>query len=295
MKKLIILLLLLIPGLSLNAQIKMMIEAELAEINKIKTMKDNGLQQIRVYTVNIDEVEWQEDSTLTTEMFFSPGENTFTEISYSPLYSKTVIKLHDDNYIDSREIFNEKGELTGKTVYKYTGNGLLDKREMYFGTFKSFDEVYEYENSVLNKMKYVSADGVLLSYTVYNSDKWGNITEEIKYNAEDKADFKYEYVYDASGRCLEERIIVSGNSVTSVNYSYDKGKNITEKITKDNNGQIISLDKYSRENGLLKEEFNDSKDSKVRKTYEYKNNLLLQMKYVDSVDVTSYYLRYYYK
>jgi hypothetical protein len=66
-------------------------------------------------------------------------------------------------------------------------------------------------------------------------------------------------------------------------------------MTRDSNGKIISFDKFSYKNGLLSEESGDSKDSKVRKTYEYKNNLLWQMKFVDLTDATSYYVRYYYK
>ncbi|MCI0474206.1 MAG: hypothetical protein L0Y76_11545, partial [Ignavibacteria bacterium] len=160
---------------------------------------------------------------------------------------------------------------------------------------KTLEEIYEYEGSTLKKMKYIAADGSLMSYTVFSSDKWGNITEEVKYNAKGDVDLKYEYAYDASGRCLEERIILSEKSFTTITYSYDGGKNITEKLTKDNNGKIISFSKYSYLNGFLAEEINDSKDSKVRKTYEYRNNLLFQMNYFDSVDATAYQMRYYYK
>jgi hypothetical protein len=281
--------------LPLRAQIKMIIEAELSEIGKIKTMRDKNLEQILVYTVEPDQVEYQQDSSLTIEMLFNAKENTFTEINYTPQYSKTVIRLIDNSLIDSRNMYNEKDELTGKVVYKYMSSGLLERREMFFGNEKTFDEIYEYENNILKKMKYIATDGTLLNYTIYNSDKLGNITEEVKYKPDGDIDFKYEYVYDASGKCIEERIILSEKSFTSITYSYDEGRNITEKLTKDNNGKILSFNKYSYQNGLLAEEINDSKESKVRKTYSYRNNLIWQLDYFDSIDATAYQMRYYYK
>jgi len=295
MKKILISLLILFSAAALNAQIKMMIESELSELRKINNMRENNLERIMVYTVESDQIDFVMDSSLTIEMLFNTAENTFTEINYTPQYSKTVIKLLGDNNISIREMFGENGGLTGKVVYKYTGSGLLESREMYFGAVKTLDEIYEYDNNVLSKMKYISADRTLLSYTVYSTDKRGNITEEVKYNAKNGIEFKYEYIYDASGRCIEERIILSENSFTTITYSYDAGRNITEKLTKDNNGKIIGFNKYSYLNGILAEEINDSKDSKVRKTYEYRNNLLYQMNYFDSVDATAYQMRYYYK
>ncbi|MCI0472700.1 MAG: hypothetical protein L0Y76_03865, partial [Ignavibacteria bacterium] len=147
MKKILLSAVILFSAVSLNAQIKMMIESELAELNKIKIMRENNLERTLVYTVESDQIDFVLDSSLTTEMILNNAENAFTEINYTPQYSKTIIRLLDDHNISTREMFGENGELTGKAVYKYTGRGLLESREMYFGSVKTLEEIYEYEGS----------------------------------------------------------------------------------------------------------------------------------------------------
>jgi YD repeat-containing protein len=277
----------LILALSLgvsHAQIKMMIDTEKSERDKIDGFMSSGYSQIIVTRVDTDEIEWQQDSTKVMSIVIDTDNNTYTEINYSPQYSKTIIKF--DNNIASREIFNEKEQLAGKTLYYYD-QGNLVKRELYFGDMKAFDEIYEYESGKLAKMKYVMSDGLLVSYSTFTFDKSNNLLGEMKYNASDELEYNYEYTYDKKSRLTEEIIIMGKENVTVTNYSYNSSGKLTEKLSTSKGKQTSNI-KYSYEGNNLSEEIYDTPELKTKKTYTYKDGLLSQIKFEDITETNSY-------
>lgn len=298
MKKLFLLLLLSFITITIaNSQIKMMMNSEAEEFEKINLLKNNNFKKISIYKFEIDEVEWQQDSMLFVQREYDAAGNTYTEINYSPSFSKTIVKYSSSNKISSRENYDNAQKLTGKNIYFYNDDGKLIKREMYFGLDKAFDEVFEYDNQgYITTLKYLLNDGTIFNYSTFTTDNSGNITEEIKYNSKGDIEYKYEYTYGNNSLCNEERIILPDNSIQKINYTYDKGGYITEKITKDDKEKIISSYKVLRDkSGNKTEEYFENPTSKISNTFEYKKGLLKSVKSVELPDVSSYLLRYYYE
>jgi len=274
-----------------QAQIKMMFDTEKSEKEKIEGFMSSGYSQIVVTRIDTDEIDWQQDSSKVTSVLIDKDKNTYTEINYTPQYSKTIIKL--DNKIVSREIFNEKEQLSGKTLYYYNEQGDLTKRELYFGDLKAFDEIYEYKNGKLIKMKYVMNDGTLVSYSTFAFDNSNNLLEELKYNSSDEVEYKYEYSYGKKSRLSEERIILGNDNLTIINYSYNKEGKLIEKTTKSKDKQTSSI-KFSFQGDNLTEEIYDTPELKTKKTYLYKDGLISQIKFLDTVEMSSYIWSYEY-
>lgn len=273
-----------------HAQIKMMIDTEKIERDKIDGFISSGYSKIIVTRIDTDEIEWQQDSTKVMSIVIDKDNNTYTELNYTPQFSKTVIKL--DNIISSREIFNDKEQLSGKTLYYYE-QGSLVKRELYFGDMKAFDEIYEYENGRLAKMKYIMSDGTLVSYSTFTFDKSNNLLGEMKYNASDELEYNYEYTYDKKSRLSKERILMGKENVTVSNYSYNSSGKLTE-ILSTSKGKQTSNIKYSYEGNNLSEEIYDTPELKTKKTYTYKDGLLSQIKFEDITETNSYFWVYEY-
>lgn len=267
------------------SQIKMMFDTEKNEKDKIDNFMSSGYSKIAVYRIDTDEIDWQQDSVKIIYIEVDKDKNTYSETNYTPQYSRTIIKL--GNNISSREIYNDKDQLQGKTLYYYDSNGNLEKRELYFGDIKAFDEIYEYNNGKLKKMKYIMNEGTLVSYSTFEFDDSNNLLEEIKYNAEDVVEYKYEYTYENKSKLTEEKIILGKDNETVVNYSYDKEGKLTGKITS-TKGKVTSNVKFTYQGDNLSEEIYDTPELKTKKTYTYKDGLLSQVKFLDMIDMSSY-------
>lgn len=273
-----------------NAQIKMLYDSEKAEKEKIENLINSGFKSINIYRIDVDEVEWQSDTTLINEIQISDNNNKFTEINKSP-YSKAVVKFNGN--VLSREIFDQNNQLSGKTLYSYDNSGMIEKRELYFGDIKAFDEIYEIESNKLIKMKYFTSDGTLISYSNFEYDSYNNLIKENKYNSNGEIDYVYEYKYE-EGRLSEEKIIMPNGKKTIINYFYGSNNLLTEKITKDSDGKVISSLKYVYEGKNLIEEYYETPEIKTKKTYTYKNNLLYSIKFLDVLEANSYFWLYTY-
>lgn len=285
MKKLFLALLLSFCFGVSHSQIKMMIDTEKNEREKIDAFMSSGYSNILVTRIDTDENDGQQDSAKVMSIVVDKDKNTYTEINYSPQFSKTVIKI--DNNIVSREIFDEKNQTAGKTLYFYNDNGKLSKRELYFGDMKAFDEIYEYDGRKLTKMKYVMSDGTLVSYSLFEFDKSDNLLKETKYNAEDQVDYVYEYSYGKKSRLNEERIMFGNDNMTVTTYSYYSDGNLKEKLTTAK-GKQTSYIKYSYNGKNLSEEIYDTPEMKTTKSYTYNDGLVSQIKFTDSIEKSSY-------
>lgn len=272
------------------AQIKMMLDTEKSEKEKIEGFMSSGYSKITVTRIDTDEIEWQQDSSKIMLIEVDKDKNIYTETSYSPQFSRTVIKLGKN--VNSREIYNDKDQLQGKTLYYYDAQGNLVKRELYFGDLKAFDEVYEYENGKLVKMKYLMSDKSLVSYSTFTFDDSNNLLEEIKYNSSDDVDYKYEYSYDKKSRLSEEKIIIGKDNISVVNYSYSNNK-LADRITT-SKGKLTSSAKFIYEGNKIAEELYDTPELKTEKTYTYKDGLLSQIKFLEKVGMSSYIWSYEY-
>ena len=291
MKKLFLVILLCISFGVAHSQIKIMIETEKNEREKIDAFMSSGYSNIVVTRIDTDESDGSQDSSKAMSIVVDKDNNTYTEINYSPQFSKTVIKL--DNNIISREIFNDKDQIAGKTLYFYNDIGRLAKRELYFGDLKAFDEIYEYNGRKLTKMKYVMTDGTLVSYSLFVFDKSDNLLKETKYNSEDQVDYVYEYSYGKKSRLTEEKITFGSDNVTITTYSYGSDGNLKEKLTTAK-GKQTSFIKYSYKDNNLTEEIYDTPEMKTTKTYTYNNGLLSRIKVTDQVEKSTYELVYEY-
>jgi len=278
--------------ISLKAQIKMLYDTEKSEKNRFDRYINSGYNNIQIFRIDLYESEGEADTSLVYKITISDDKNIVTEIDIVS-ESKTVVKLYGK--ITSREITDNSGQLVGKTLYTYNNEGIIIKRELYFGNIKALDEIYEFESRNNGEVKYYSADGTLISNSIFKFDGQNNLLEELKYNSMGEVEQKYEYTYDSKGRMIEERIILQNEQKTVTNYSYDENNNIIEEQTKDNNENILSYNKYAYEGDKLIEEISDSRDSKLRRLYSYKDGLLKSVKYLDLIDKSTYIWVYEYR
>lgn len=284
MKNISIILLILFASITssrLNAQIKMLYDTEKSEKDRIEGYINSGYSNIKIFRIDVYEQEAEQDTSLVYEIKISDDKKTVIENDVNNV-SSTLIKY--DGNILYREILNKDGQTAGKTMYTYNSEGFILKRELYFGEIKALDEVYEFKQDKTGNVKYYASDGTLMSNSEFRLNSQNSLIEELKYNSKGETEQKYEYTYDSKGRMIEERIIFQNEQKTVTNYSYDENDNIIEEQTKDNGGNILSYNKFAYEGKKVIEELRDSRDSKLRKSYNYKGGLLKSVKIEDLID-----------
>lgn len=290
--KVIVLVLLIMSSCDLKAQMKMLYETEKSEKERIAGYINSGFPDIKIYRIDIGEQENEIDTTLIYRILISDDKGLVTEID-AVTKNKTVVKF--DGNIIYREITDITGQPTGKTLYTYNDDGFILKRELYFGNVKALDEIYEYGNYEKGEVRNYASDGTLMSKSVFKLDSQKKLIEELKYNSKGEVEQKYEYTYDSKGRMTEERIIMQNEQMTITNYSYDENSNVNEVQTKDNKGSILSYNKFAYEGGKIIEEIRDSRDSKLIKSYHYKDGLLKSIKFEDLTENSIYFWDYKYE
>lgn len=295
MKNINVIVLMIIISLSScisNAQIKMLFESEKSEKEKIAGYVNSGFSDIQIFRIDISDTEEENDTSLVYRITISNDKSLVTEFDALSEY-RTVVKY--DGNIMFREITDKAGQPAGKTLYTYNNEGFISKRELYFGNVKALDEVYEFGNYESGEVINYSADGTLMSKSIFKLNSQRKIIEELKFNSKGEVEQKYEYTYDSKGRMIEERIIMSNEQKTITNYSYDENSNIIEEQTKDNSGNILSYNKFAYEGNKLIEELRDSRDIKLKKFYTYKDGLLMNIKFEDLIENSIYIWEYRYK
>lgn len=295
MKNINVIILMIIISLSScisNAQIKMLFESEKSEKEKIAGYVNSGFSDIQIFRIDISDTEEENDTSLVYRITISNDKSLVTEFDALSEY-RTVVKY--DGNILFREITDKAGQPAGKTLYTYNNEGFISKRELYFGNVKALDEVYEFGNYESGEVINYSADGTLMSKSIFKLNSQRKLIEELKFNSKGEVEQKYEYTYDSKGRMIEERIIMSNEQKTITNYSYDENSNIIEEQTKDNSGNILSYNKFAYEGNKLIEELRDSRDIKLKKFYTYKDGLLMNIKFEDLIENSIYIWEYRYK
>lgn len=295
MKNINVIVLIIIISLSScisNAQIKMLFESEKSEKEKIAGYVNSGFSDIQIFRIDISDTEEENDTSLVYRITISNDKSLVTEFDALSEY-RTVVKY--DGNILFREITDKAGQPAGKTLYTYNNEGFISKRELYFGNVKALDEVYEFGNYESGEVINYSADGTLMSKSIFKLNSQRKLIEELKFNSKGEVEQKYEYTYDSKGRMIEERIIMSNEQKTITNYSYDENSNIIEEQTKDNSGNILSYNKFAYEGNKLIEELRDSRDIKLKKFYTYKDGLLMNIKFEDLIENSIYIWEYRYK
>lgn len=295
MKNINVIVLMIIISLSScisNAQIKMLFESEKSEKEKIAGYVNSGFSDIQIFRIDISDTEEENDTSLVYRITISNDKSLVTEFDALSEY-RTVVKY--DGNIMFREITDKAGQPAGKTLYTYNNEGFISKRELYFGNVKALDEVYEFGNYESGEVINYSADGTLMSKSIFKLNSQRKLIEELKFNSKGEVEQKYEYTYDSKGRMIEERIIMSNEQKTITNYSYDENSNIIEEQTKDNSGNMLSYNKFAFEGNKLIEELRDSRDIKLKKFYTYKDGLLMNIKFEDLIENSIYIWEYRYK
>ena len=295
MKNINVIVLMIIISLSScisNAQIKMLFESEKSEKEKIAGYVNSGFSDIQIFRIDISDTEEENDTSLVYRITISNDKSLVTEFD-ALCECRTVVKY--DGNIMFREITDKAGQPAGKTLYTYNNEGFISKRELYFGNVKALDEVYEFGNYESGEVINYSADGTLMSKSIFKLNSQRKLIEELKFNSKGEVEQKYEYTYDSKGRMIEERIIMSNEQKTITNYSYDENSNIIEEQTKDNSGNILSYNKFAYEGNKLIEELRDSRDIKLKKFYTYKDGLLMNIKFEDLIENSIYIWEYRYK
>lgn len=295
MKNINVIVLIIIISLSScisSAQIKMLFESEKSEKEKIAGYVNSGFSDIQIFRIDISDTEEENDTSLVYRITISNDKSLVTEFDALSEY-RTVVKY--DGNIMFREITDKAEQPAGKTLYTYNNEGFISKRELYFGNVKALDEVYEFGNYESGEVINYSADGTLMSKSIFKLNSQRKLIEELKFNSKGEVEQKYEYTYDSKGRMIEERIIMSNEQKTITNYSYDENSNIIEEQTKDNSGNILSYNKFAYEGNKLIEELRDSRDIKLKKFYTYKDGLLMNIKFEDLIENSIYIWEYRYK
>lgn len=270
----------------------MLFESEKSEKEKIAGYVNSGFSDIQIFRIDISDTEEENDTSLVYRITISNDKSLVTEFDALSEY-RTVVKY--DGNILFREITDKAGQPAGKTLYTYNNEGFISKRELYFGNVKALDEVYEFGNYESGEVINYSADGTLMSKSIFKLNSQRKLIEELKFNSKGEVEQKYEYTYDSKGRMIEERIIMSNEQKTITNYSYDENSNVIEEQTKDNSGNILSYNKFAYEGNKLIEELRDSRDIKLKKFYTYKDGLLMNIKFEDLIENIIYIWEYRYK
>lgn len=179
--------------------------------------------------------------------------------------SRLVMTLDDNGYPVKTSNFDEKGELTYRSVQENDANGNILKETGYAnGTFEVIKTLFTYD-----------AKGFLVGKEVY---QFGNLS------------IKVTFTNDAKGNPIEEQNYSLPDNVLThkILSTYDKVGNRVKAIAYDTKGEIMEhyTYKYDKHNNLIEEKsYNADGTLAYTKTmvYEYdkKNNWLKKNVYTD--------------
>lgn len=277
---------------ALNAQIKMLYDKEASEKERLEVFLNSGSSNILIFRIDEVNNENEADTSLILKIEVIEDKKTIKEVSDE---STVVTSLNASGNIAFREIYDKAGKLSGKTVYTYNNSGDIVKRELYFGSMKAGEEVYEFKRINSGNMKFYGMNDIVMGSSSFQFNPEGKLSEEIIYGQDGNVEQKYEYVYDSEGRLAEERVILRNEQKSFKNYSYDEYNNLVEEISKDGNGNVLSLNRYAYDGKYKIEEIQHGKDLRMRIQYFYKEGMPELVKYTDLSDMSVYYWKYVYE
>lgn len=213
------------------------------------------------------------DGYKTTYDYSYNKKNQLQEIKTSPVQkvtaSRTFVYNAQDQLIE-RNLYNKKGDLTGKDKYKYNTDGQLQSIHRYSG------------------------DGNPIGKKTFEWDEKSRLTDEYEYNEKDEPLVFEIYGYDAQGNTKYYDEVTTGNNNKVVRYTYDytyndKNQKIKTEytidgsfyevaFTYDSNGNLIRKDRKAGKNGTFKldEKYTyiyDSNGNWTSKLKEFENDL----------------------
>ena len=276
-------------GDSLLGQIKS-IKFKTSKLNNPRNL-DNGID------LNINYHEFFNDNKEYNFNFDKRGNMVVEEVHEKTKHRK----FNERNKVVELVLYNlGNPKIANKTVYTYNGdkNTMIEQYNYLFGyeclyenTIFTFDK-----NATLSEYTHnqfacdvISPEPNYTSKTLYTYDKNKNKIEENAFDVYDKLHAVKKYTYDAKNRLIKEYYLPTYNeSDYQITYTYDNYNNISQKIKNDKQDHLIKKEifKYSKNKVLLEKETIVRNGKKVKFTYTYTDNKLMEEKYfIDDVFV----------
>jgi len=280
-------------------QFKVISESDLQIRKTMENYIEKNINAVNTYRYDIDSGVVGTEAEKISSVVLDLNKKTYTEYTYYPNYSKSVMVFDNNNNITDISIYYQDNSLTSRVITNYESKNEQKNKIYYFGNSMTFKVENKYSSEKIVRQDYVDSLGKIISYGKIFYDNSGNLIEEDKYNMNDSLDIVYQYSYDNSGNCIEEIVNYPSADYTSKSmFKYDNRRNKVESVMYGIGGKMTLKNRYKySESGLLIEETSYSLDDKLTAKNEYRydeNGNKTEWKYTDLVEDFEYLYKYVY-
>ncbi|MCM1567903.1 MAG: hypothetical protein NC081_00475 [Roseburia sp.] len=141
-------------------------------------------------------------------------------------------------YIEASEAALQCGNPMAAVAFLDRGITAWEEGKMVSSNGENSSREVETKEALAEKREYVLTHIRVESHAGYRNgskireeffDEGGNLSKRISYGAREKESYRTEYVYDETGRCVEEYTYDEGEPAGQTFYVYDTAGNLTEK------------------------------------------------------------------
>ena len=209
------------------------------------------------------------------------------------LTSKTVSRYSDKGNLIEEIIYSSEKEISDKTVYLRDDNDEIERVEREYGDGSKTIQIVEIDNE--HKIRiYTTTDeeGEFDGKEIYKFNEQKNITEKIIYNFENIIEEHIQYEYDGEKIVLQTEFESDGKIFAIKKYVYDTNNNLTEVITTNTKGAIISRATYTYDSQnriteqkisnsyVIKFSYDDEKNIKIEERFNKVDMLVQRTEYI---------------
>lgn len=281
------------------SQIKIVYESDIQNKKIFEYYAEKNITSINIIRYDVDSGIVSTEFEKTSTVKINANNNTYTEITYLPNYSKTVITFNGQKNVTDVSIYYSNNALMSRVVTNYEPDNTIKNKVYYFGNALTFKTNNKYSSGNIVEQEYVDSLGKLSSYSKIYYDNSNRIIEEEKFNEVDSLEIVYKYAYDNAGNCIEEQInYPQANYSSKIFYKYDNKGNKIEKTVYGMGDKLISRNEYKyNDKSLLIKETAYSIDNKVTSESDYvydDNGNKIEWRYKDYMEEFEYLYRYEY-
>jgi hypothetical protein len=274
-------------------QIKVIQESDMKIKKTFEELAEKGINSVTIYRYDVDSGVVSTEADKLSKTIINLSNNTLTEITFSPSYSKSVAKFNDSKNISELSLYYSDNSLMSKVKTEYDKDNKIKDKIYYFGNSMTFKTENVYSSGNIVKQIYMDSLGKKLNYSSMFYDNSDRLIEEDKFNSKDSIEIIYHYMYDDAGRCTEETITYpEANYMSKNEYKYNSNGNKTDAVFYGMGGKITSKSKFKYNNvGLMTEETSYSIDDNLIWKNEYKyddKGNKLEWKYTDFIEGMDY-------
>lgn len=182
------------------------------------------------------------------------------------------VHSYDDRVKKEIDMYNAKGALIYKSIFRYNDKGDLIEESGYHSDGSVKNKVLVEYNAAgqKTKEKWYNSNGSLIWTKVFQYDEKGNLTEDITYTKDDKFFSKNNYVYDGKGNKVKWIYSTDSPVGFMIVYKRNKKENHVEALQY-NAEEVLTgklIYKYNDKGNLSEEEEYDYVDKFGKKKYE---------------------------